>query len=124
VPWEVTHHPEERFIRLVIEGPHRFCDVREMCVELFAVAKIQENWSLLIDTRASVAQLSILDVYRMPKLFMSLGLQRDSRVALLFSGASPEKRTFSFVGTVSKNQGFNVNLFCDHDEAVDWLRSC
>ncbi len=124
MPWTVTPHPEEKCICLEIEGPHRFPDVREMCLELFAVAKVEENWSLLIDTRASVAKLSILDVYRMPKLFKSLGLQRDSRVALLFSDASPERRTFSFVGTVSRNQGFNVNLFRDRDEAVDWLQSC
>ncbi len=120
--WEVVFNPEEEFVHLTIEGSHQLEDIREMCVELFSVAKVEETWRLLIDTRASTAQLSTLDIYKMPKLFQSLGLRRNSRVALLFSGASVQKTTFSFVRTVSRNQGFNIALFTEAEEAIRWLQ--
>ncbi len=122
MPWEVLSQQEEGLVHLIIEGSHKLRDVQEMCVELFSVAKMSDTWNLLIDTRASVASFSTVDVYRMPRVFKRLGLRHDSRVALLYPSASLQAETFSFLRTVSRNQGFNISLFNDFDDAVRWLR--
>jgi hypothetical protein len=52
------------------------------------------------------------------KDMVNLELEHDNRAAILVDFAD---RSHDFVEIVSRNAGYNVKVFVDHDRAVNWL---
>ncbi|MDY6824365.1 MAG: STAS/SEC14 domain-containing protein [Thermodesulfobacteriota bacterium] len=48
-----------------------------------------------------------------------MGVTRSARSAML---VGPEDKSHDFVETVCQNAGYNVRLFRDEQEAIEWLR--
>src|SRR5512141_1905006 len=50
----------------------------------------------------------------------TVALERHARVALL---TAPDDRSHDFIATVSRNAGYNVELFTDPEAAAAWLNA-
>jgi len=59
-----------------------------------------------------------IDIYNMPKAARSAGIESRCKRALVVREQSTD---FHFLETVFLNQGHNVKMFTDINEAMHWL---
>ncbi len=74
--------------------------------------------ALLVDLRQARVPLSSLEVYELPPILQSVGINGQNRMAFLFQELSYE---LDFYETVLRNQGFTAQLFADFEQAKSWL---
>ena len=92
-----------------------------MCSDAIATAAKLGITDYLVDFRGMTPDLSVTTIYELPRILEKLGDTRESRTAMVVSPESEKKEDFSFFETVSLNQGFQVKLFTDLQEATQWL---
>ncbi|RPI00905.1 MAG: hypothetical protein EHM64_16510 [Ignavibacteriae bacterium] len=64
---------------------------------------------------------SVLDIYERPKIFNIIGAILGIRIAEVIKPEHLEH--FKFLETVCVNQGFQLQIFIERDQAIQWLLS-
>jgi hypothetical protein len=87
--------------------------------ESIELAKKHNINNYLFDVREIKHSWGVLETYQFAQNLKNSGRKRLDKVALL---VAPTDQTFSFVETVTVNQGYNTRLFTNYDEATVWLK--
>jgi ribosomal protein L7/L12 len=119
----ITYNAEERIIEIKVQGDFSLSEAKEMCTEAVQVVKAQNCFLVLTDMREAIVNLSILEIYELPKtlrdMFASSGLSvYKVKQALVITKDSKEH---SFFETVTLNRSQSIRYFFDTDEARQWL---
>jgi hypothetical protein len=119
--WSVERLREQGVALVKLEGAVTEENLHQMGVEVFSNAKQWNIHKLLVDDRHVKPVLPTSTIFKLPALFGSLGLQRSTPVAIVHSEEAERHEDWRFFETVAYNSGFNIKLFSEMDEALQWL---
>ena len=120
--WEINYKKEDGIVVVKTSGLITWDDTKLMTQEAFAAAIKRNTKKVLVDHRLLQANLTILQIDDLPKLFKETGIGPEYKVAILFDPASPKKSNFTFFQDVSTISFLNFRVFCEPAEAIEWLK--
>jgi hypothetical protein len=122
--WTISHRKEDGIVFIKTTGVHSPADVRMLAQEALAEAMKHKATRYLVDDREMTPDFRTLDIYQLPRIFLDLGVPRESRIATVISEHSPKKEDFKFYETVADNfGGVSVKIFEESFEAaIAWLQ--
>ena len=99
-------------------------DLQEATTKCILLAKEQGTVQFLVDAEELELFAPLVDIIDLPdKQYVVEGLERLSRVALVNPKSPKAKEAAYFYETVCINRGWNVQLFPNRDDAIEWLTS-
>lgn len=123
VPWKIQLIDNPPAVTVEAIGPMKLALVKEVAVQALAEAASRDLHKFLVDDREMVPDLSTLELYQLPDVLGRMGLGKRDRAAVVYSERAPKAEDFRFFENTAINRGFDVRLFTDLNQAVDWLRS-
>lgn len=118
--WTINYLEEQGIVHAKISGPMTWDENKQMCEEVHRCARNNNTNKYLADCREIETTLSILQMDKLPKIFREIGATGDDSIAILYNPS--QGRAYKFFQSVSKIANFNLRLFTDEDEAMEWLR--
>ena len=119
--WSVKYDPELKLVHSVLTGHVPVVEINKAAVKGITLAKEKNTNRLLIDNSKLEGAYSALDIYEMPKYYVELNADRANKVAILVPTCKDAYEAIRFYETVCKNVGWNVKVFKDRKDAIDWL---
>ena len=116
--YELSYDAEKKIIRGRVLGELNPSLVKNMAVDLEKLGRKHKCPRLLNDLREAVISKSLLDIYSMPRVVEEAGMQKSFRRAIV---VNPPVNDYRFLETVSVNEGQEVRVFSDPEEALRWL---
>jgi len=116
--YELSYDAEKKIIRGRVLGELNPSLVKNMAVDLEKLGRKHKCPRLLNDLREAVISKSLLDIYSMPRVVEQAGMQKSFRRAIV---VNPPVNDYRFLETVSVNEGQEVRVFSDPEEALRWL---
>lgn len=116
--YELSYDAEKKIIRGRVLGEFIPSLVKNMAVDLEKLGRKHKCPRLLNDLREAVISKSLLDIYSMPRVVEQAGMQKSFRRAIV---VNPPVNDYRFLETVSVNEGQEVRVFSDPEEALRWL---
>lgn len=119
----IIYNSESQAVEVKIQGKLSSHEVKGIVSELFQIAKVNNCYLILNDSREAILNLSTMDIYELPKIIsdiaasMGLKIHHFQRAAVVVR----DYDEFKFFENVTFNQGQNLKLFQDIDEAKKWL---
>lgn len=123
MPSTVKYNPELEIVEAKYVGHVTGDEYKKDATVAFDLAKTNNTNLFLIDDSELMDAGSVLDLYDLPALYEELGFKRSSKAALVLpikSAAAAED--VRFYETVCINRGWQVQVFTERQEAVEWLR--
>lgn len=97
-------------------------DVRESSATVTAMLCDTDTRKILTDfSHATSLAASTVDIYRLPDVYRSLGLEGPFTEAVVAPNGGGIREDTEFYETVCVNRGLNVQVFKDRDRALKWL---
>ncbi len=116
--YELSYDAEKKIIRGRVLGELNPSLVKNMAVDLEKLGRKHKCPRLLSDLREAVISKSLLDIYSMPRVVEQAGMQKSFRRAIV---VNPPVNDYRFLEIVSVNEGQEVRVFSDPEEALRWL---
>ena len=108
-----------KYLLVVIEVDITTKNARSWMLELIELSRDTGIKQYLYDVRKVKNVSNIADNYYYSNKDVSeLNLDRSSRQAIL---VSPEDHSHDFIETTMLNAGYEVKIFVDESEAIEWL---
>jgi hypothetical protein len=123
MPYSVAFDPQVGVIAASFRGGITMSLVQACATEILRVAKEEDCYLVLTDAREGRMELSVMDIYDLPKVLSRIAaaegvrIGRFKRAAIVYN----DLEDFAFFETVSRNRGQNVVLFQGVAEAKRWL---
>jgi len=111
----------EDLVIVKTSGNFDYAQIKEMTKDTFNTASKNEIRKILGDHRDLVPQVSVLDLYNLPRDLLKEGVKSPAKLAVVFSAVSPRKEDFDFFETTASNVGLYVQLFTNLEDARTWL---
>ena len=122
MPYEVEYNSELGIVEFTFTGSVTGEEFGRATIEGIDLAKAKDTKLFLIDDSDLQDAGSVIDLYNLPRLYEKLGLERGSRGAVVLPTASSKAAEDArFHETVCLNRGWQVKVFTDRQEAIDWL---
>ncbi|MDY6970359.1 MAG: hypothetical protein SVR08_17135 [Spirochaetota bacterium] len=122
MPWEVKYIEAENIVVILNSGELGYEDFVAEAKEGWRVMRQYQSFSCIVDDRNYSYPVKVTDLYSLPELYDSIGVDRKVKVALLFNPGNPVIGDFEFFETVCQNRGYNFRVFYDESEAKSWLK--
>jgi hypothetical protein len=119
--WKVQLNAELGFIHIVHSGTVTEQDSKDATAEALALAQGNGPHLFLSDILDAESQLSTLDIYDKPSEWEALGLNRANKLALVVPEGGKTWEDARFYANTCRNQGWQVTVFSQRQEAIDWL---
>ena len=123
MPHTIIYNSEERVIEIKVQGDLSLNEVKEIMTEAAQAAKAQNFFLVLNDMREAKPNLSMLEIYQLPKILTDIFASFELNAYKLKRAlvAANDLKDYSFFETVSLNRSQHVKYFLDMDEASKWL---
>jgi hypothetical protein len=121
--WEIDYRKEDGIVVVKTSGLITWDDTKLMTQEAFAAAKQQGTKNVIVDHRQLQANLTVLQIDNLPKLFKETGIGPEYKVAILFDPASPRSSNFEFFQNVSIISSLQFRVFSEPAGAIEWLKA-
>ncbi len=118
MPLDIHYEQEHDCIVVKMTGGLTADLLTEYGKEISLVASKHNCKRLLNDFREVKLNLSAMEIFDAPKILEATGIDSTWKRATVVSGNLED---FHFFETVSINRGYNVKIFIDMKEAIDWL---
>jgi hypothetical protein len=119
--WKIDYIKNKRFIYVNSHGRLNNDDITQLTTEAIKSAQKHNVNNFLLDHRELIPDLSIIDIFCIPKIGQSLGFYNRGKLAVVYSESEDFKDKFNFFDTVLFNRGYNIRLFTKIKEAEKWL---
>lgn len=93
--------------------------LKEYSIEVAKTASKQDFRYFLNDLREADVDFSSIDIINIPGIFHASGLDISWRRAIVVSN---NLNNYRFFETAANTRGFNVKVFTDLNEAMNWLK--
>ena len=122
MPWSDKQHPEYELIEMVYKGCITLDDMNSAGMKTKAVAEeLGINRFLLDLNDVEAFDVSTFDLYDRPEQWRGLRAKSKNRLALHVPDSKEIMKAARFYETVCRNRGWNVQIFSQRQEAIDWL---
>ena len=118
MPYKIVYDKEGDYILISVEGDFGLPILKDMAEDVASVIEQHGCNRILNDMRRAKFTAGTIDIYNMPKTARTSGIGMHCKRALVTSEQSSD---FHFLETVFLNQGHNVKIFTDIEEAMSWL---
>lgn len=119
--WTSEFIIDERVVEVIFGQDFQFNELPDLVKDM--VVKLNENHSLwvLADCSALEKTSSLFKIYDFPKLYVTQGLDRRIKEAVILPVAAKTREALKFYETVCRNLGLHVKAFDDRPAALAWL---
>jgi hypothetical protein len=121
--WKIEYWKKEHIISAKISGPINLDTLKRFASEIIVALSIHNVTKVLTDYRDVTLDVSILDIYELPKILKKLGYSPRIQIAVVYSEASEQKESFLFYENALRYDGFFHRVFTDLLESLAWLKS-
>ncbi|MEJ2565116.1 MAG: hypothetical protein P8164_02010 [Gammaproteobacteria bacterium] len=117
--WEFHYHPEHNYLEIVISGALSSHELNQLAAERQNKLRELNCGKVLFDFSQVTGMLATAAIYHRPQEIAQLGILSGNRNAAVV----PEIywKDFKFMETVYRNQGYDLNVFLNKDEALAHL---
>ncbi|OEU50371.1 MAG: hypothetical protein BA871_03945 [Desulfuromonadales bacterium C00003096] len=122
MPWSVELNTELDLIESIYSGYVTICEVEAATLKAFDLASKERPSRFLTELREVELEHSVADLYFIPKEWQRMQAMRMSRLALLVFGCEAMMKDLQFFETTCHNQGWQVRIFTQRQDAIDWLQ--
>lgn len=121
MPWSVELNTELDLIEEVFSGYVTKSEVEAATSKAFELAPKDRPARFLTELRNLDLEHSVVDLYHLPKEWERMQFMRWNRMALLVPSAIEIMKDLQFFETTCLNQGWQVKIFTQRQEAIAWL---
>lgn len=122
MPIEIHYDAEIECLCVKLTGKLNMAAIQEGLGALVeAEAAHPECRRLLNDLQEAAMDMNTVEIYKLPQMLISSGLNPNWRRALVVPPAFLQD--FKFYETAAYNQGYSVKVFTDRADALKWLTS-
>jgi hypothetical protein len=119
--WNIEYLPDARIVRVATSGTVTFKTALAVAADLAAQLQRNAARKFLVDHRAAVVKIGIVDLYYLVDETEKAGLGRQYTGAIVF--ARDTDHDFAFYESRAVNAGFRRRTFIDMNAALAWLES-
>lgn len=119
--WKIEHNEGEDILRIAASGDITTEDVFAQTREGIELILRRGLTGVFADYSAVNLQMPISDISRMPEMFDSLALPRETKMAVVLPGDPSTMNKYTFFDEIATNRGFIVGLFWEPSQAMAWL---
>jgi len=119
--WKVTMNHETGFIETTYSGVATIQDITESTMKCLEFAHSEAPLKFLTDLANADLDVSIIGLFKQPDFWEALGFKRVNSLAIIQGVKHKEKGELSFFEDVSVNRGWNVKIFTERQDAIEWL---
>jgi hypothetical protein len=119
--WAIEYLPQYQVVIIKTHGDILYNELQGQFEEAVRMAQEADTDRFLFDDTDLHINVSTVDIYDIPKLLISAGVSRASRIAVVISPKDTGIENYRFLETVCQNQGFTVKVYTSLSRAYDWL---
>ena len=117
--WEFHYREDYGYLEVVISGPLSPDDLNKMAIERWNELRRLKCNKILFDFTQITNILSVIDIYKRPEESEKSGVLRTNRAAAVVPDTYWNE--FKFMETVYQNRGFDLNVFNNKKDAINYL---
>jgi hypothetical protein len=121
MPWRVEYAPETDMVVVTAAGEIRNEDATAQAAEAIRLAKQHLASLILLDYSDALSEVSLPSLYGLPDYFSRLGMPGNARLAMVLPRTRYRIEIYQFFQLVSRNAGYNLELFEAKAAAEEWL---
>ena len=118
MPCDVSYKADEDYIEIKVTGYLDKHLMEQGGLLIIETSKKHSCSRFLNDMRDVEGEISTIAIHKTPEVQIKQGFDRTSKRAVIYSSHAED---FKFYETSARNQGINVQVFSDYDEAKRWL---
>src|SRR5690242_8188869 len=122
MPWTMQHVEGSQILVIGYQGKITAEELLEANQKAMGHLVGRTINKVLVDCSTARADMPILDVYKLPDLYVAGDMSRMIRVAMVLPKDGYKREIYEFYEAVCRNRGYQVQLFDDTDAAWQWLR--
>jgi hypothetical protein len=117
--WEFHYRQEPNYLEIIISGPLSHDELNAMAIERWVLLRRFSCRKILFDFTQITSILNTVDIYSRPDQSEQIGVLRTNHSAAV----APQiyLKEFKFMENVYKNKGFDLNVFDNKEDAIDYL---
>lgn len=123
IPWSVVYENDECYVHIINTGAITIEDAVDEARECVRLSELHGTTKLLLDGRGrrsfDIQPHELLDL---PRLYDEIFVKgRQYRLACVMPVGKTFDEGMRFFETMLTNRGYQVKVFSDYDDAVEWL---
>ena len=117
--WKFNYHRDHDYLEVIVSESISSSELNQMAIERWDALLNLNCHKILFDFTRITNMLSIIDIYKRPEESEKVGVLRTNRTAAVV----PEIyfKEFQFMETVYQNRGFDLNVFNNKEDAINYL---
>jgi hypothetical protein len=119
--WNVKYIQDLNLVECTAVGFLTADEISEATARTIALAIEKGTNLILVDDSKVEKTVDTFDIYKMPQLFDELNLDLSTKIAVILPVFSKPKEDVQFYETVCRNSGWNLAVFQQRQEAINWL---
>jgi hypothetical protein len=120
--WTIDYLEENGIVSVKILSPANIEGIKQLSLEMDALAKQHNTHKYLIDHRGVDVKMSVFDIDQVPGMLKEINADFSGKIALLLDYSVPKRNLFSFLKNVLNLVSMRLELFYDKDEAIAWFK--
>lgn len=121
MPWEVRVLEDAPVLETIFSGVLSPAELSDAVRETFRLAQLHDRWLILGNCIGLGTGHSLFDLYGLVDFLEASGLQHKIREAVLLPDLGEPAENVRFWETACLNRGIRVQIFQEHQAALDWL---
>ena len=117
--WEFHYHKEPDYFEVIVSGALSNDELNQMAVERWNELQKSTCRNVLFDFTQITNILGIVDIYHRPEQSEKIGVLRTNNTAAVVPKIYLQE--FKFMETVYQNRGFDLNVFDNREDAINYL---
>ncbi len=119
--WEFHYRQAPNYLEITISGPLSHDELNAMAMERWALLRRLNCRKLLLDFTQVTSVLNTADIDSRPEQLEHVGVLKTNHSVMI----APKVyfKEFKFLETVCTNRGFDLNVFDNKEDAVNFLTS-
>lgn len=118
MPYTINYDKENETIMIAVHGELDLPLLKRLASDIVKQLTEHDCKRILNDLRNAKPTSKKIDIYQMPEEAEKAGIGHSCKRALVVGDKAPD---FYFLETVFVNRGYDVKMFANPDEALDWL---
>ncbi|MBN1779788.1 STAS/SEC14 domain-containing protein [bacterium] len=120
--YDITFIAEHGIVNIKNSGNLSVDEIVCQTGEVVTLAKEKKSLAILTEFTAVIMNVSLIDVFKLTELYEQVGMDHHSKIAVLVSAADLNMEELQFYETVCFNRAWNIRIFTERDEAIEWLK--
>ncbi len=119
--YEIRFMEENEVVVIENKGELTYDELVKQTQEAIKLGQGKNSRLFLTNFSNVKVQAQTMELFDFPKIYEQLGMTRTSRIAVVVSEIELKTEELYFYETICLNRGWNIKIFLQRDQALDWL---